>query len=121
MILLLIQVYIFTSPSKEIPLDEEIQVSDQEQVSDKEQAYTAPLEPPQKQSVLLGFGGFLSKLPKIQHNFSPEPRDYTKQREARKNAIKKSFIHGWTGYSKHKSTNKSPFIHDYYRNPCFRT
>lgn len=96
MVLLLVQVYIFTSPSKEILLDEEVKVK-------TEPVYTAPpptKPPPPKQSILLGFGGFRSKLPQIQHNFSPEPRDYTIQREARRNAVKKSFVHGWTGYSK---------------------
>lgn len=59
-----------------------------------------PPPPPVKQSPLLGFGGFLSKLPQMQHNFSPEPKEYTQLREKRRNAIKQSFLHGWNGYSK---------------------
>lgn len=59
-----------------------------------------PLPPPEKQSILHGFGGFFSKLPKMQHNFSPEPKSFTRLRETRRNAIKKSFLHGWEGYSK---------------------
>lgn len=55
---------------------------------------------PKKQSTLNGFGGFTSDLPPIQHAFSPEPADYTKLREKRRLAIKKSFLHGWNGYSK---------------------
>lgn len=92
--MLLVQVYIFTSPSKEIPLDKEIKVRV------KEPVYTAPTTTPEKQSILLGFGGFVSNLPKIQHDFTPEPQNYTKQREERRSAVKASFLHGWTGYSK---------------------
>jgi mannosyl-oligosaccharide alpha-1,2-mannosidase len=55
---------------------------------------------PPKQSILHGFGGFSSKLPQLQHNFGPEPKAYTRLRERRRAAVKKSFIHGWTGYSK---------------------
>lgn len=55
---------------------------------------------PPKQSLLTGFAGFKSQLPKIQHEFSPEPEAYTILRQSRRDAIKKSFLHGWTGYSK---------------------
>lgn len=55
---------------------------------------------PPKQSILLGFGGFLSKLPQLQHKFGPEPKAYTRLRERRREAVKKSFLHGWQGYSK---------------------
>ncbi|KAG2198979.1 hypothetical protein INT47_013163 [Mucor saturninus] len=81
-----------TTPTKEIPV---AVVATEKK---KAPVYTAPTKAPVKQSILLGFGGFLSKLPQIQHNFSPEPREYTIQREARRNAVKTSFIHGWTGY-----------------------
>lgn len=53
----------------------------------------------EKQSPLNGFQGFLSKLPPMQHEFSPEPAEYTLQRESRRDAIKQSFLHGWNGYS----------------------
>ncbi|KAI9361968.1 glycoside hydrolase [Pilaira anomala] len=56
---------------------------------------------PPKQSMLTGFAGFKSQLPKIQHEFSPEPEAYTILRESRRDAIKKSFLHGWTGYKTH--------------------
>ncbi|KAG1454757.1 hypothetical protein G6F56_007241 [Rhizopus delemar] len=64
-----------------------------------------PLAPrptrPRKQSVLQGFGGFSSTLPKLQHDFKPEPTDYTLMREKRRLAIKSSFLHGWNGYKKY--------------------
>jgi mannosyl-oligosaccharide alpha-1,2-mannosidase len=88
-----------------IPLNEERQQRARNQtnvqvVLDKPIVKTPPPPPPVKQSPLLGFGGFLSKLPQIQHNFSPEPKDYTQLREKRRMAVKKSFLHGWNGYSK---------------------
>ncbi|KAG1051668.1 hypothetical protein G6F43_006138 [Rhizopus delemar] len=58
-------------------------------------------EKPKKQYVLNGFGGFSSHLPTIQHSFNPEPAAYTKLREKRRLAIKKSFLHGWNGYKKY--------------------
>ncbi|KAI7899530.1 glycosyl hydrolase family 47-domain-containing protein [Cokeromyces recurvatus] len=56
------------------------------------------LPTPEKKSILFGFGGFLSKLPKLQYDFGPEPIEFTEFREKRREAIKKSFIHGWKGY-----------------------
>jgi mannosyl-oligosaccharide alpha-1,2-mannosidase len=58
------------------------------------------LAPPRKQSLLNGFGGFLSSLPQMQHDFEPEPLEYTKLREERRLAVKEAFLHGWNGYSK---------------------
>jgi mannosyl-oligosaccharide alpha-1,2-mannosidase len=64
------------------------------------QQLNSTIPTPPKQSILLGFGGFLSKLPQLQHNFGPEPKAYTRLREKRRAAVKKSFLHGWKGYSK---------------------
>jgi mannosyl-oligosaccharide alpha-1,2-mannosidase len=91
-----------------IPLNEERQQNTNqttEQVVLEKTEPTVAQPPHQKQSVLLGFGGFYSKLPQIQHNFSPEPAAYTQLREKRRRAVKKSFLHGWNGYSKYKNKN----------------
>ncbi|CEP17592.1 hypothetical protein [Parasitella parasitica] len=61
----------------------------------------APAPVPPQQNILLGFGGFLSKLPQMQHDFGPEPLAYTQQRERRREAVKRSFLHGWRGYRKY--------------------
>lgn len=96
--------YIFTTPSQpeSIPVDvERSHTSNQPMDGDKLPKVHDPIiETPPQHSILTGFGGFKSKLPQLQHNFSPEPVAYTKLREGRRSAIKKSFLHGWTGYSK---------------------
>ncbi|GAA5813991.1 hypothetical protein MFLAVUS_007481 [Mucor flavus] len=94
--------YIFTTPSQpeSIPVDvERSHTSNQPMDGDKLPKVHDPIiETPPQHSILTGFGGFKSKLPQLQHNFSPEPVAYTKLREGRRSAIKKSFLHGWTGY-----------------------
>ncbi|KAI8992647.1 glycoside hydrolase [Pilobolus umbonatus] len=57
--------------------------------------------PTKKQSVLHGFGGFSSSLPQLQYNFEPEPAEFTRLRETRKEKIRQSFLHGWHGYKKY--------------------
>lgn len=93
-----------TGSSSILPLDES-NLSSQSTANGKDSRIGKPLEesstpPAPKQNILLGFGGFLSKLPQIQHNFGPEPLAYTRLRERRREAVKKSFLHGWKGYSK---------------------
>lgn len=93
-----------TGSSSKLPLDES-NLSSQSTANGKDSQIGKPLEesskpPAPKQNILLGFGGFLSKLPQIQHNFGPEPLAYTRLRERRREAVKKSFLHGWKGYSK---------------------
>lgn len=40
-------------------------------------------------------------LPRIQHVFPKESRSDRKEREARRNAVKETFLHSWNGYKKH--------------------
>ncbi|KAG1061733.1 hypothetical protein G6F42_027596 [Rhizopus arrhizus] len=92
-----------TGSSSILPLDES-NLSSQSTANGKDSRIGKPLEesstpPAPKQNILLGFGGFLSKLPQIQHNFGPEPLAYTRLRERRREAVKKSFLHGWKGYT----------------------
>lgn len=103
-VLLLGQIWMLTGSSSKLPLDES-SLSSQSTANGKDSQTGKPLEesstpPAPKQNILLGFGGFLSKLPQIQHNFGPEPLAYTRLRERRREAVKKSFLHGWKGYSK---------------------
>lgn len=103
-ILLMVQMWVLTGSSSKLPLDEVNLSPQSEETIDKSRVGTPikePSTPPApKQNVLLGFGGFLSNLPQIQHNFGPEPLAYTRLRERRREAVKKSFLHGWKGYSK---------------------
>ncbi|GAN06720.1 glycoside hydrolase family 47 protein [Mucor ambiguus] len=92
--------WVLTGSSSKLPLDE-ANLSPQSTANDKDARIEAPsaIPPAPKQNILLGFGGFLSKLPQIQHNFGPEPLAYTRLRERRRAAVKKSFLHGWKGYT----------------------
>ncbi|KAL8708500.1 MAG: hypothetical protein Q9220_006658 [cf. Caloplaca sp. 1 TL-2023] len=45
--------------------------------------------------------GSPSLLPRIQHTFDSETQDEKAEREARLNAVKKSFEHSWEGYKKY--------------------
>lgn len=103
-LLIFVQVFVLTFPkSTTVPLEEEPPFPKQQKQPEEKKPTdkaAAPTATPQKQSVLLGFQGFFSKLPQIQHNFSPEPEAYTQLRESRRAAVKKSFLHGWHGYSR---------------------
>ncbi|KAI9480876.1 MAG: glycosyl hydrolase family 47-domain-containing protein [Benjaminiella poitrasii] len=72
--------------------------AEDELIISKDSVEEPPLPPPEKKSILVGFRGFLSKLPKLQHDFGPEPIEYTELRERRRTAVKNSFLHGWKGY-----------------------
>jgi mannosyl-oligosaccharide alpha-1,2-mannosidase len=67
--------------------------------------------PARKQSILYGAEGFSSHIPLMQYNFPPEPAEYTSIREKRRLAVKKSFLHGWNGYSEFQ-TFLIPFSYD---------
>lgn len=100
----MVQMWVLTGSSSKLPLDE-VNLSPQSEVTIDKTRVGTPIKetstpPAPKQNVLLGFGGFLSNLPQIQHNFGPEPLAYTRLRERRREAVKKSFLHGWKGYSK---------------------
>lgn len=98
-LLILAQVFILTFPrSNTVSLNENHPPPKQKEQR-KPMAKAAP-KTPQKQSVLHGFQGFFSKLPQMQHSFNPEPEAYTQLRESRRASVKKSFLHGWHGYSK---------------------
>ena len=53
------------------------------------------------ESPLFGIKNFVSKLPMLQHTFEIESLVERRAREARRSAIKNSFIFAWTGYKKH--------------------
>ncbi|KAG2215703.1 hypothetical protein INT46_003915 [Mucor plumbeus] len=94
--------WVLTNSSSKLPLDE-VDLSPQSETTIDKTRVIIPIKEPStppapKQNILLGFGGFMSSLPQIQHNFGPEPLAYTRLRERRKEAIKKSFLHGWKGY-----------------------
>lgn len=67
----------------------------------------------EKQSLLYGFQGFKSKLPRLQYDFPKEPIEYTNLRESRREAIKQSFLHGWKGYSNNKSSTVNSKIYPF--------
>ncbi|KAG1470094.1 hypothetical protein G6F56_002881 [Rhizopus delemar] len=48
-----------------------------------------------------GIDNFESNLPQIQTNFGKESRKERNERESRAEAVKKAFLHGWTGYKTH--------------------
>ncbi|PHZ12000.1 seven-hairpin glycosidase [Rhizopus microsporus ATCC 52813] len=48
-----------------------------------------------------GYDNFESRLPQIQTNFGSESASEKKIREERASAVKKAFMHGWTGYKTH--------------------
>lgn len=103
-VLLLGQMWVLAGSPSKLPLDE-ANLSSQSTANDGDthtgtSSKETATPPAPKQNILLGFGGFLSKLPQIQHNFGPEPLAYTRLRERRRAAVKKSFLHGWKGYSK---------------------
>ncbi|KAI8345311.1 glycosyl hydrolase family 47-domain-containing protein [Choanephora cucurbitarum] len=91
------------SSTSSIAIPEEIEtiLNEQQSLDNDVQRSSTNRTHPKKQSLLEGFGGFLSKLPQLQHNFKKEPVEYTKLRDERRAAIKKSFLHGWSGYKKY--------------------
>ncbi|RCH97230.1 hypothetical protein CU098_000627, partial [Rhizopus stolonifer] len=106
-VLVLGQIWVITNPSSlstaTVSLKEVDTIIDHQRplTNSFEQEPMKKIQPPKKQSILLGFGGYLSKLPKLQHDFKKEPLAFTKLRERRRKAIKQSFVHGWSGYKKY--------------------
>lgn len=45
-----------------------------------------------------GIDNFISRLPKLQVDFEQETKEEKQIREARREAVKKSFLYGWNGY-----------------------
>lgn len=104
--LVFIQIWLMLSPSFNNK-DRIIEISSINETlfaNNEKQPVLGHTERPKKQYVLNGFGGFSSHLPTIQHSFNPEPTAYTKIREKRRLTIKKSFLHGWNGYSKYTNS-----------------
>ncbi|KAI8378293.1 glycoside hydrolase [Choanephora cucurbitarum] len=52
-----------------------------------------------------GIENFESSLPRIQAHFEPETIDQTRKRMLRQEAVKQSFMHGWSGYKKYALGN----------------